>query len=252
MKNLLGIGLICGCLFLTNPVQAVTLQQANGLNSSDNISVVTYDYLTQQYLNDIGIKILNANNIEKHIIFGPVKNNSDFALSNYTFWGIKDDVTSSNRTLFKNRKVEVSRELLNNATSDDEVAALMSHEIAHCLKSYTGMFRGSFHGFTYMLTAKKQNYNADIIAVELMVKAGYNPVALITILDKTAGQYRFDIGENALTTKRIRKINEYIKKYYPNYISDYTSNPYYKNAMLIIQPAGKNQNWKYYTKKIKK
>lgn len=250
MRKLLGIGLVCGCLMLCNNVQATTLAQATGTAGQNQLN---YQVHAQQYLNEIGFKILNANNIDKHIIFSVAKNGSLFTslTRNRSIWGIKDDVTDSNRTLFKNRSVVVYSDLLDNANSNDEVAALISHEIAHCLKSYTGLLRGSSHGLVYIFTAKKQNYEADLTAVDLMAKAGYNPVALITILNKTAGQYRFDIGENGLTTKRIRKINEYIKTQYPQYISAYASNPYYQNALKIIAPAEQEKNFKDMVKKDK-
>lgn len=247
MKKLFGLGLICGCMCLCNGAEAVTLQEANGRLLQDSQSVFHYASTTQQYLNDVGVRILNANRIDKHIVFG-----EDNTISYITtlFPG-KDDVTNSTRSLFQTRKVLVDRELLNNATSDDEVAALMSHEIAHCLKSYTGMLRGTFHPLVYFFAAKKQNYEADLVAVDFMVNAGYNPVALITILDKTAGQYRFDIGENGLATKRIRKVYQYIKTNYPQYLPEYATNPYFQNAMKIIAPKETDKNWKYYTNKVK-
>ena len=246
MKRLLELGLICGCMCLCNSVGAVTLQEANGTTSQDNQSAIHYASTTQQYLNDIGVRLLNANRIDKHIVFG--LNNSTTYIS---FVQGKDDVTSSNRNLFQTRKVLVDRDLLNNATCDDEVAALMAHEIAHCLKSYTGVLRGSMHPIVYFFTSKKQNYEADITAVDFMVKAGYNPDEMLTILDKTAGQYRFDIGENALATKRIRNVYQHIQSKYPQYLSSYVSNPYFQNAMKIIKPAEADRNWKYYTNKVK-
>lgn len=250
MKRLLGIGLMCGFLLACNTVYATSLTHANGTAGQNQLSYQAY---TQQYLNEIGFRILNANSINKHIIFNTSNNAGLFmGMRNRSIWGVKDDVTDSNRTLFKNRSVVVYPELLDNATNDDEVAALISHEIAHCLKSYTGILRGSFHGIVYAFTAKRQNYEADLTAVNLMAKAGYNPVALITILNKTAGQYRFDIGENGLTTKRIRKINEYIKVNYPQYVSAYATNPYYKNAINIIAPAEQEKNIKNVVKKSKK
>lgn len=252
MKKLLGLGLVCGCLLLGSMAQSVTLQEASNAAGVHDTKTV------QHYLSDMGVKILNASNIDKHVIFGYDSSpyldffgyNFGYSKMKYHFlWGYKDDVTYSNRYLFQNRKVIAGAELFEHATSDDEVAAMVSHEIAHCLKSYTGILRGSLHALVYTFTAKKQNYDADLVAVELMAKAGYNPVALITILDKAFGQYRFDIGENALTTKRIRKINNYIKEKYPQYIASYASNPYYKNALLIIAPMEQEKNWRSFTKK---
>ncbi len=230
MKRLLGLGLICGCLCLQNCAQAITLQEANGRVAQDKISEIHYASTAQQYLNDIGIKILNANNIDKHIIFG--LDNSIVLLPTTKQ---NDDVTKSDRYLFKSRKVLIKQDLLNHASCDDEVAALTAHEIAHCLESYKGILRGSFHSISYSNSAKKQNTQADLAAVDLLANAGYNPVALITILNKTAGQYRFEIfGEYPLATKRIENVYDYIQSKYPQYLPAYASNPYFQNAMKLI------------------
>ncbi|MCQ2739716.1 MAG: M48 family metalloprotease [bacterium] len=242
-KKFLGIGLLCALSCTCSLVNATTLQQVNG--NPATAQSITYTCPAYQYVDEIGFKILNANQIDKHIIFGV------YSPKQYSPYLINDDVTVSYRTLYLNRRVLISDQLLAHVTSDDEVAALISHEIAHCLKSYTGVLRGSLHGLVYAFTAKKQNYDADKLAIELMAHAGYNPNALITILTKTAGQYRFDIGENPLTTKRIREINNYIQSAYPNTVNAYANNQVYKNAMTIIKPAEKNQNWKYYTQKVK-
>ena len=226
--------MLLGFVFMANAANATTyytVKDANATlgNGRDNQSIVHYNTVTQQYLDALGVKILNANKIDKHIIFGtgtPL---------NYTIWGVKDDVTDSRRDLYQNRKVIVSRDLLSHATSDDEVAALVAHEIAHCLESYKGILRGSFHGLVYTVTARKHNRNADFTAIDLLANAGFNPVGLITILDKTAGQYRFDIGENILTTKRIRRAYDYISQKYPESIKQYQNNPFFQNALLIMQ-----------------
>ncbi|MCR5262083.1 MAG: M48 family metalloprotease [Candidatus Gastranaerophilales bacterium] len=248
MKKLLGLGLVLGCMFAANASNAETYYTIKDVNKAigpNTQSVINYRNISQQYVNGIGIRLLNANKIDRHIVFGistPL---------NYTIWGIKDDVTDSKRYLYQNRKVFISVELLNQATNDDEVAALVAHEIAHCLQSYTGKLRGSFHALVYTFTAKKQNYNADIAAIDMLAKAGFNPVGLVTILDKTAGQYRFDIGENALTTKRIRNAIQYIDANYPEYFKPYMQNPYFQNALLIIQPEEIDHNFKYYINKVK-
>lgn len=234
MKKFLGIAMLAGCVFMANAANAetyYTVKDANAtLKGEEANSIVNYNTVTQQYLDYLGVKILNANKIDKHIIFGTG------SPLNYSIWGVKDDVTDSNRDLYQNRKVIVSKNLLAHATSDDEVAALVAHEIAHCLQSYKGPLRGSFHGIVYTVTARKQNRDADFTAMDLLANAGYNPVGLITILDKTAGQYRFDIGENILTTKRIYRAYNYIESKYPQFLKEYQNNPFFQNALLIMQP----------------
>ena len=50
---------------------------------------------------------------------------------------------------------------------------------------------------------KKFEIVADKIAVDYMVKAGYNPIALITFIQKTVPQKRYDtISTKNLTSKR--------------------------------------------------
>lgn len=234
MKKVLGISMLLGMLLTANTAYSATYYTVKDANATlgsgkDNQSIVHYNTVTLQYLDNLGVKILNANKIDKHIIFGTGR------IVNYNIYGVNDDVTTSNRTLYRNRKVVVSKDLLSHAENDDEVAALVAHEIAHCLESYNGALRGSFHGLVYTFTARKQNRNADMTAIDLLVNAGFNPVGLITILDKTAGQYRFDIGENILTTKRIRRVYDYIKEYYPNCIKEYENNPFFQNALLIME-----------------
>ena len=59
-----------------------------------------------------------------------------------------------------------------------------------------------------------------------MVKAGYNPIALITFIQKTVPQKRYDtISTKNLTSKRLAHIYEYI----------YTKYPYYQNFLLTSQ-----------------
>ena len=68
-----------------------------------------------------------------------------------------------------------------------------------------------------------------------MVNAGYNPVALITYIQKTSPQRRFDaISNHNLTSKRLAIIYEYIYVKYPYYLknNEYIDNENYQNFLL--------------------
>jgi hypothetical protein len=68
-----------------------------------------------------------------------------------------------------------------------------------------------------------------------MVNAGYNPLALITILNKIGKQYRFDIFSNhTLASRRMMLIYEYIYTKYPSILveNEYKDNIYYQNFLL--------------------
>ena len=86
--------------------------------------------------------------------------------------------------------------------------------------------------FYYGLKRKKK---ADKEAVDFMVNAGYNPLALITILNKIGKQYRYDIFSNhTLVSRRMMLIYEYIYTKYPSILVEnkYKDNIYYQNFLL--------------------
>ena len=68
-----------------------------------------------------------------------------------------------------------------------------------------------------------------------MVKAGYNPIALITFINKAFPQHYQDVISNKnLTSKRLAVIYEYIYTKYPYYLAnnEYFENPHYQNFLL--------------------
>ena len=84
------------------------------------------------------------------------------------------------------------------------------------------------------LNPRPKENKFDIKAVDYMVKAGYNPVALITVYNKTLAQTRYEWCHfYPLTTKRMVNIYEHIYKKYPQYLTNnaYENNVYYKNFL---------------------
>ena len=119
--------------------------------------------------------------------------------------------------------------------SDDEIAAMLAREIATVMKSYSGMWGGTIDAIQVALSSKKFETVADKRAVDYMVKAGYNPLALIVYINKTCPQKRQDvIARHNLTSKRLARIYEYITYKYPEYLQDneYINNQYYQNFLL--------------------
>ncbi len=115
----------------------------------------------------------------------------------------------------------ISRGLLNRATDEDTLAAIIAHEVAHVVKDHgtkaisrshlskglgllgkealsstgnfyadelTGVFGESVNDvFQTVATtgySRSQEYDADEYAAELLTRAGYNPKALITMLKR--------------------------------------------------------------------
>ena len=173
-------------------------------------------------IDDIGVNLLNHNKITKRIVF--VYNDTE-----------KKNVLDIIENLTK-RQVIVYDELYKSAQSDDEIAAMLAREISTVVKSYDGTWGGRIDSIQIAASPKKFEKVADKRAVDYMVKAGYNPLALIVYINKTCPQKRSDlISRTNLTSKRLAYIYEYLTFKYPNYLenNEYINNKYYQNFLLI-------------------
>jgi len=175
----------------------------------------------QTRMNSVGFRILNSNRIEKRLTFMAINR-----VYTRDFW---TDVSSVNRIVW------VKPVVIPYIDSDDELAAILSHSIAHGVDTYDGVLRGYISILNYWVAPNKYDMKADKTSVDLMVNAGYNPLAIITILNKIGKQYRYDAFSNhTLVSRRMMTIYEYIYKKYPSILVDneYKDNIYYQNFLL--------------------
>lgn len=230
-KSILTLCFVCGLAISQMSVMATEVD-------------LTKDGQMQGYINKIGFKILNANKIEKKM----------------TFY-YKPDAKSINAcTSSKDRSISVYRGAATYLDSDDEYAAVLSHEISHGVDSYDGILRGYFSPLSYALSPRKFEKKADKRAIDYMVKAGYNPIAFIVVMNKIASQERYEIfSTHPLTSRRMMYAYEYIYNKYPEYLAnnEYKNNLYYQNFLLtsranrlqlqnkIENPNAKNKKVQY-------
>lgn len=177
----------------------------------------------QKKVMEMGFGILNANKIDKRIIFRYESGKQVNAFASDT-----------------DKSVVILRGLLPYLDNDDELAGIISHEIAHGVDYYHSYFRA----LSMTFSPRKYEEKADKKAVDYMVNAGYNPIALITALNKIGGQYRGALFLNSYdselgyshpqTSRRLAYIYEYIYEKYPAYLAqnDYRTNIYYQNFLL--------------------
>lgn len=175
----------------------------------------------QKKVDEIGFNILNKNKITKRMIFT--------YSSNYeaNFEILEDKITD--------RQIILYDGIYTQAQTDDELAAALSREIAYAVKSYHGAWGGRIDTIQVALSPKKFETMADKRAVDYMVNADYNPLALIVFINKTCPQKKGDkISRHNLTSKRLARIYEYITYKYPQYLenNEYIDNPYYQNFLL--------------------
>ena len=166
----------------------------------------------QNYINEIGVKILNANKIDKHIVFTYDK--GEYKKT------INDPAITKRQIIFYN-------EYFKYIDNDDEMAAFLAHQISCAAKSYSGEWGGLVSSAQIKFAPKKYEIFADKRAVDYMVNAGYNPIGLITFLNKSKPQNVMDkmLFHNP-ASKRMAIIYEYIYMNYPYYLAN---NPYFEN-----------------------
>ncbi len=194
----------------------------------------------QSRIDRIGTDLLNYNKIPKRIVF------------TYTT-KTKKALLSTDKTLTK-RQVIIYDGLYQSVQTDDELAAMLAHEISTAVKSYSGIWGGALDSIQVALGSKKFETVADKRAVDYMVHAGYSPLALIIFINKTCPQKRTDrFSRHNLTSKRLARIYEYITYKYPQYLTDenYINNEYYQNFLLTSVNNRKLLEEKIQTKSTK-
>ena len=186
-----------------------------------NDEALKNEQTVQTRINHCAMKILNANEINKPVVF--VYDNRE-----------KEVKLKIDKTLTK-RQVIVYRDDYKFLEDENELAAYLARQIVFAARSYDGIFNGALRSLQMKAAPKKFEIVADKIAVDYMVKAGYNPIALITYIQKTQPQKRYDIISNKnLTSKRLMMIYEYIYTKYPYFLvnNEYKTNENYQNFLL--------------------
>lgn len=190
----------------------------------------------------VGQRILAANGIKERI----------------SFYYVNKEVRNADaRRWFSPNTIRVFKDLTDIVSSDDELAAILAHEIAHIVNRHTrkaylrktpiilgtlalmGAATAATGGLAAPLAVgmggeaivrpidRGLETNADMTGLDLMVKAGYNPLAMETIMTKLtadAGIFTSFFSAHPLGTKRISRIHEAIKLKYPQFMTDELAN----------------------------
>ena len=207
-------------LFFAITVILSSLLFLSSIAYADNSAVINKSRDIQGHISDIGYKILNSNKIQARMIF--VYNSN------------KESKVHLDSGLTK-RQIIVYDKSIQFAQNDDEIAGLLAREICKTAESYSGMGKGVVTSAQIKLAPKKYEIFFDKRAVDFMVMAGYNPLGLITYINKAYPQKRQDkIARTNLTSKRLANIYEYIYTKYPHFLKNnaYIKNEAYQNFLL--------------------
>ena len=198
-------------------------------------------------VNTIGKNLLAKNNLPTNITFQVIES---------------DDINA-----YANGENElcVFTGLLKYVTDDTELAGVIAHEIGHILNNHVAK-QSIFNAFSATLinnaninqniktgaaiaqnlSMKKMSRNeeseADVTAVDLMVKAGYNPLAMVSVLYKISGNYVDFFEDHPSGDKRTMYIYNYITYTYPEQAKKGYNSDAYKQFMEYASPIVAERN----------
>jgi predicted Zn-dependent protease len=199
-------------------------------------------------VNTIGRKILAANKLPSGITFKVSNEDHINAYANI------------------NKEVYIYKGLLQFVQNDQELAAVISHEVghivnAHCSKqtifnvasniaSSTNAVQNSKYAagintgqqLALLKISRNDEYEADLTGAELMMKAGYDPKAMISVLNKICENSIDIVSTHPSGINRLMNIYDYLAYAYPKSLkSSYTSDSY-KNALAAINEKAAKRN----------
>lgn len=185
--------------------------------------------------------------------------------SNVKFTVVSGEVDNSNYAT--NRVVNISSAELSYAGNDNEVAAVVANELGHIISGHAskGKFVNLLQAATdtnistnnaaatlasnYQYT--KEEKEADVIAVNLMANAGYNPLAIIVVLTKQTGTYWEVLQGKPANAERAMNVYDYTGYAYPAKLqagygcTEYKNFLAYANTVLVSRKEDKKQQSKY-------
>ena len=173
----------------------------------------------RQLIQKVGYKILNTNRINERMTF------------EYNHY----DKTINAYSTYRDRRIVISKGMMNTLDTEDELAAILGHEISHAIDSYKGIFKGYFSCFSFLPKSRRDETKADVRSVDFVVNAGYNPVAILIVGNKMMSQYRYEwYSTHPLSSRRMAKVYETIYEKYPYFLvnNEYINNPIYQNFLL--------------------
>ncbi len=210
MKKILSI--LCGLLFSIVSVSAVTTN-----------STTTTDWTTKNGLarvEKIGKNLLTKNNLPTQVTFKVMETDEINAFA-----------SSEN-------EICVYTGLLKFVNDDSELAGVIAHEMGHIVNNHVAkqnivsnitsnlisranvsarVKTGAYvaNQLSMLKMSRTQEYEADITGVDLMTNAGYNPLAMVSLLYKISGNYIDFVQTHPSGDKRTMYSYNYITYTYP-------------------------------------
>ena len=89
--------------------------------------------------------------------------------------------------------------------------------------------------------SRKDEFEADITGVDIMTKAGYNPLAMISVLNKICGNYVDILQSHPSGEKRLLNIYNYVEYNYPAKLKAGFKSDSYTKAQAFLEPVAQRR-----------
>ena len=198
-------------------------------------------------VNNIGKALLAKSNLPNKIEFKVIETDEVNAFAN------------------ADKQIYVYTGLLKFVNNDAELAGVIAHEIGHIVNNHvakqnvvntvtsTAIYNANIdyrlkagmntaNNLTMLKMSRSEEYEADITCVDLMTKAGYNPLAMVSVLFKIGGCYKDFTSTHPSGDKRTMYIYDYITYTYPDKAKLGYNTDSYKKFMLYAEPIVKERN----------
>jgi len=182
---------------------------------------------------NIGQKILSANGLPTKV----------------TFYVSEEDEVNAYANI--DNEVHVYQGLIKLVETDDELAAVIAHEIGHIAnkhmqkqtvlsviaqvisdkitKPFASLIAKGVGGLSMLKVSRSAEYEADITGADLMIAGGYNPQGMLSFLNKISQNYIDVIQTHPSGEKRLKNIYDYVSFNYPEKLkTDYNTESYKK------------------------
>lgn len=198
-------------------------------------------------VNTIGKALLAKNNLPTKITFKVIQTDEINAFAN------------------ADKEICVYTGLLKFVNNDAELAGVIAHEIGHIVNHHvakqnvtntvtkTAIYASNLdprlkfgantaNNLTMLKMSRTEEYEADITGVDLMTKAGYNPLAMVSVLYKIGGNYADFTSTHPSSDKRTMYLYDYITYAYPAKAKAGYTTDSYKKFMAYAEPIVKARN----------
>ena len=203
------------------------------------------DWVASDRVAPVGKVLLEKNGLPADTVFTVVE-------------GIADNSNATTSNI-----INISKDDLTYAGNDNEVAAVVSNEIGHIINGQAS--KSKIRDFAKTAITSKLSTNniittaanseyvanktalndekaADITGLDLMIQAGYNPLAMVVLITKRPGSNFEVLQGKPANTERAMNSFDYLTYNYPSKVSAGYGCQEYRNFLTYADPIVKERN----------